>query len=280
MDWKASARWARNRLFEIIAILLAIVAIVFACIQYGDSRKQIKQLTVQLGQSSEQLEQLAKITSSIQTSYVGEFPHNLDEIMNVVNSVSEQGELDIMTDFAGYGIYSRNAAYRKYFDALVQDHHRKKVVIKMLVYDQVLGDTALRTQFKESDFLDEKAGGFRGFFDDHPPAPENYDGFVKRLLKFQDETVHEMCENGIDVRRVPSSQKYLFFLWGNDSPQALFAFRNETAKNRELSFKSVDRSLIEVFKTVFDQTWAGADPKTHADLLSAEDSACRDLVSR
>src|ERR1700728_2959722 len=203
MDWEANAQWARKRLFELIAIVLAVVAIVFACIQYGDSRTQLRQSASQLNQSRIQLEQLANITSSIQTRYVGEFPNNMDEIMNVVNNVSEQGELDVMTDFAGYAIYSRNAVYQQYFNALVQDHQQKKVAIKMLVYDQMLADRALRTQFKESDFLDEKTRGFRGFFENHPPAPIDYEAFVKRLLKFQDESVHEMCENGMEVRRVP-----------------------------------------------------------------------------
>jgi hypothetical protein len=272
MDWNALAQLVRKKLFEIITVVLAVLAIVFACIQYGDSRKQLHQSAVQLEQSQTQLQQLANITSSIQTSYVGEFPHNMDEIMNVVNNVSEHGELDIMTDFAGYAIYSRNAAYQNYFNALIHDRQRK-VAIKMLVYDQELADVALRIQFKQSDFLEEKKTGFRGFFENHPPTPVNYEEFVTLILKLQDHAVGAMCDNGIEVRRVPKSQKYLFFLWGNNSPQAVFAFRNEAAKNRELSFRSVDRSLIEVFKTVFDQAWENADPQRHAELHRA----CQDF---
>jgi hypothetical protein len=142
-----------------------------------------------------------------------------------------------------------------------------------------LADKALRTQFKPEDYEEEREKGFRGFFTRYPPTPTDYDGFIRRLLTFQDEAIHQMCRNGIEVRRVPPSQKYLFFLWGNNNPQAVFAFRNEATKNREISFRTVDRSLIEVFKTVFDNTWHDADPGLNKDLQSEEDTACRDVRS-
>ena len=268
MAWHDIVQHARKKFFEITTIVLAVVAIVFACIQYGDSRKQLNQSAGQLEGSKKQLEKLEQITSAIQTSYVGEFPRNMDRIMDVVKQVSERSELDIMTDFAGYAIYSRYDAYQAYSAALVRDR-QKDVTVKMLVYDEKLAETALRTQFKEKDFVEEQGKNFRGFFASHPPVPANYDEFVARLLELQEHAIVEMCDNGIDIRRVPPSQKYLFFLWANNGPEAVFAFRNETAKNRELSFFTVDRSLTEVFTTVFNNTWDSADPSTHSGLQSA-----------
>jgi hypothetical protein len=274
---KGIGEWFQHNIFEIVTTILAVVAIVFASIQYGDSRKQLRQGAEQLQQSSAQLDKLKDITSSIQTSYVGDFPRNMDEITTVVEKVSDGGELDIMADFAGYGIYSRNDAFMAYEQTLVSKHQQKSVAVKMLVYDKSLAEKALRTQFKPKDYDEEKAKGFRGFFKRHPPEPADYDGFIARVLEFQDEEIHHMCRDGIEIRRVPPSQKYLFFLWGSNNPQAVFAFRNEATKNREISFRTVDRSLIEVFKTVFDNTWRDADASAHKEVERAEDKACRDV---
>jgi hypothetical protein len=283
VDITAAAQWARRRVFEIITTILAVVAIVFASVQYRDSRKQLEQSASQIKQSGEQLKKLQEITPSlqeithsIQTIYVGDFPHNLDEINKVVQEVSDGGEIDIMTDFPGYAIYSRHDAFNAYKNKLMFDRQQKKVVVKMLVYGKLLADKALRTQFKQADFEEEKANGFRGFFERYPPAPPDYDGFISRVLQFEDEAMQQMCRERIEVRRVPPAQKYLFFVWGNNNPQAVFAFRNEATKNREISFRTVDRSLIEVFKTVFDNTWADADPGLHKELQAEEDPACRD----
>jgi|HubBroStandDraft_5_1064220.scaffolds.fasta_scaffold13309_3 hypothetical protein len=204
-------------------------------------------------------------------------PRNLDESTTVVEKVSDAGELDVMADFAGYAIYSRNDAFVACSNALVRDHQQKNVTVRMLVYGKVLADKALRTQFKPADYNEEKAKNFRGFFVRYPPTPVDYEGFLNRILVFQDEAIHNLCRDGVEVRRVPPSQKYLLFLWGNNNPQAVFAFRNEATKNREISFRTVDRSLIEVFKTVFDNTWHDTDPGTYRNLQTEEDPACRDV---
>jgi hypothetical protein len=253
--------WAREKLFELTTLLLAVVAIVFACIQYHDARRE--------------LDRLQGITSSIQTQYVGEFPVNLDEITDVINHAVDQGELDIMTDVPGYAIYSRNEKYQTYFNALIGAHHQKSVRIKMMIYDKDLGEKAFRIQFKLQDFQEEKKNGFRNFFKKHPPEPQNYEDFIRQITDLQNDAANQMCRNGIEVRRVPASQKYLFFLWQTNKPEAVFAFRNEAERNREISFHSLDPKLIEIFKIVFDQTWNDVDPKEHSGFAAGEDPACQ-----
>jgi hypothetical protein len=260
----------RRALFELTTFLLAVTAIIFACIQFGDSRAQLASLTVQTGK-------IEAVTSSIITRYVGEFPKNLDDITPVVRNVTDEGELDIMTDHPGYAIYSRNEAYEDYFSRLVEAHRKKKARVKMLVYDKDLASTALNTQFSEEDFKDEHNRNFRSFFDDRPPVPAARGEFITRILALQNEVIHQLCQNGIQVRRVPPSDKYLFFLWLTSNPEAVFAFRNEAARNREISFHTVDPALIGIFKTVFDQTWLAADPETHPAFEASEDQACHQL---
>ncbi|HWG39360.1 MAG TPA: hypothetical protein VN658_02330 [Candidatus Acidoferrales bacterium] len=252
--------WVRKKLFEVVTLLLAIAAIVFAWIQYHDARAQ--------------LDRLQAITSSIQTQYVGEFPVNLDKVIEVVSHSSDGGELDVMTDFPGYALYSRNFKYQAYFNALVGTHQQKSVKINMLVYSRDLMERTFRIEFKPRDFEEERKNGFRDFFKNHPPGPRNYNDFVERILDLQNDAANDFCRNGIEVRRVPASQKYLFFLWQTNTPEAVFAFRNEEQRNREISFHSLDPKLIEIFKTIFDKTWADADPKQHPELAAVEDPAC------
>jgi hypothetical protein len=261
MTPKTLLGWAWSHPFEIVTLLLAIVAIVFAAIQYQDARTQ--------------LDRLQMVTSSIQTQYVGEFPVNLDKITSVVNAAAENGELDIMTDFPGYAIYSRNDRFRAYYNALVSAHQQRHVQVKMMVYDKDLSEKAFRVQFKPVDFNEEKQRGFRDFFKKHPPEPKDYEEFVARILDFQTHTADDLCREGIELRRVPATQKYLFFLWQTNNPESVFAFRNESERNREISFHSLDPKLIEIFKTIFNQTWSTADPKSHPELAAGEDAACR-----
>jgi len=278
MDLNAAIAWARRRFFELLTLLMAIVAIIFAFIQYGDSRTELAQSQAQIEQARAQLARLEQITSSIQTQYAGEFPVNLNKITYVINQAADRGELDIMTDFAGYAIYSRNDKFREYFDALIKAHHERLVQVKMMVYDKDLVEKAFRIQIKVPDFEEERQNGFRGFFKTHPPTPQDYNGFIHRIIELQDDVANDLCRNGIEVRRVPASQKYLFFLWQTNIPEAVFAFRNEAARNREISFHTLDPKLTEIFKTIFDQTWASVDPRIHPELAATEDPACQYLT--
>jgi hypothetical protein len=263
MDLARARAWVRERLFELVTLLLALVAIVFACIQYRDARRQ--------------LDRLRAITSSIQTQYVGEFPTNMDRIIEVINNVGDQGELDVMTDFAGYGIYSRNDKYQEYLNALVRAHQQRSVRIKMMVYDKPLVQDAFQVQIKTKDFEEEKKVGFRDFFKKRPPDPADYPDFISRIVDLQNDSANDFCRNGVEVRRVPLKEKYVYFSWQSSNPEAVFAFRNEEERNREISFHTLDAKLIEIFKTIFDQTWAKVDPKTHPELAAGEDPACQYL---
>jgi len=166
-----------------------------------------------------------------------------------------------MTDFSGYGIYSRNELYLQYISELRQARSRRGVNEKILVYDRELAGDALKKQFTPDIYKKEEAGGFRRFFVTHPPTPRDYSDFLQSLGGLLEEPIREMCSDGIQVRLVPSSKKYIFFLWANSRPQALFAFRNESESYRELSFTTVDTQLTRVFQLLFDQTWESVDPK-------------------
>jgi hypothetical protein len=260
------ARQHVNSAFEWVTLVLAVVAIIFAVVQFLDSRRQ--------------LDSIMGVAKHIQTQYVGSFPDNMDEIMKVVQNVSDGGDLDIMTDFAGYGLYSRNALYQQYLAALHAALNTKNAHERILVYSKALAQAALEKQFTEAKYAEEARGQFRHFFDHRPPVPTSRSEFVSRLLDELNHSVEEMCHDGIPVRRVPQSHKYLFFLWANHRPQGLFAFRNESETYRELSFSTVDPSLIDVFQLLFNDTWRAVDPTRpgNEDLWKETDGACQLLA--
>ena len=269
-----------------ITLVLAVLAIIFAIIQFHDSRGQLKKLSEQTSKiegitrtMSDQAATINDITKSISTRYKATFPNNLAYIIPVIQHAAPGSKIDVMADHAGYAIYSTNAKFLQYRRAL-EDAKMQKSRIRVLVYNRELATHALDIQFSDRDFENEKKDNFRGFFDDRPPVPKDRAEFIRRLLNIQDKTVEELCGEGIQVRRVPSSQKFLFFLWLNDTPEAVFAFRNEAQREREITFFSVDPDLIDIFRTVFDQTWKAADPGDDKSLAQGEAPVCAALRSR
>jgi hypothetical protein len=276
--------WEKGK--DPITMILALLAIVFAIIQFHDSRGQLKKLSEQTSKiegitrtTSEQATTINDITRSISTRYKATFPNNLAYIIPVIQHAAPGSKIDVMADHAGYAIYSTNVKFLQYRRAL-EDAKLQKSRIRVLVYNRELATHALDIQFSDQDFDKEKKDNFRGFFDDRPPKPKDRAEFIRRLLDVQDKTVEDLCGAGIQVRRVPPSQKFLFFLWLNDTPEAVFAFRNEAQREREITFFSVDPDLIDIFRTVFDQTWKSADPATDKSLAGKEDPVCGALRKR
>src|SRR5216684_7284931 len=77
--------------FQGAAILRAVASMIFACIQFWDSRRHSGAIKV--------------IAQSMSTGYIGQFPNDLDEIVKVITVAAE--EVLIMADFAAYGSFSK-----------------------------------------------------------------------------------------------------------------------------------------------------------------------------
>ncbi len=90
--------------FQVTAFVLALLAIIFGCIQFWDSRRH-----------SWKMQQVAE---SMSTRYIGVFPKDMDDIIKVVN-LADQERL-IMSDCADYGSYSRPETHQRFFDAVMR----------------------------------------------------------------------------------------------------------------------------------------------------------------
>jgi hypothetical protein len=241
--------WIVGHPFEIASFVLAVLAIVFACIQFKDSKHQDKKME----RVACTIEDVAK---SMSTQYVGLFPKNMDSITTVVARADKT--LDLMTDFVGYGHYSAPGAFEKYFSA-IKSARDNGVAVRMLVYSQEAADQGSQySQFKENNFKDVEMVGdrFRYFFYEAFPGlqvPGTWNEFNAVIDGMQIDFQRELLRKGVTIRTV--SEEMLMFAWIEDDQEAVFAFLNSGEGYRELSFRTQDSKLITVFRDRFDAMW-------------------------
>lgn len=229
--------------FQSVSFVLATVAIVFALIQFWES-----------GRHGSKIEQLVK---SMSTRYIGMFPKNLDDIVDVVRHAHK--DLLIMADFVDYGSYSRPETY----ETVVQELERaceKGVSVRFLVYgDKPAGET-LQNQFKESEFARiQSRPQFLHYFGKKYPGierPTTCADFLRILQQKQEDSTHCLLDKGVKIRTL--SERVWLFFWLQDDQEAVFVFEDIVAPERGLAFRTRDAKLVETFKGIFDRSYLDA----------------------
>jgi hypothetical protein len=220
------------------ADVLAIVAIVFAIIQFIDARIE-----------SARMEHLAR---SMSTRFAGRFPKNLTEILNVVQSADK--ELLIMADFLNYGSYTAPDLFLALKSA-IEKNCLKGVTVKILRYDDQRAKEALMEQLPVRLFNeDKKSSRFKGFCERHNLVDPTYEDLIAELLKNQESTEKFLIETaGVKVR--VAMDNLPMFLWLEDEEDAVFVFRYPGLPDRGFSFRTRDGSLISNFHQPFESHW-------------------------
>jgi hypothetical protein len=195
------------------------------------------------------IEALAK---SMSTRFIGRFPKNFHEIIDTISRTDR--ELLVLVDLLGYCCYSKPVEFDEYVGKLERLRADKGAAIKILVYNETLGDQQLRQQFLESDFSAETGcPRFKKFFQMFPPEPRSYGDFLDRLKAHEANNIEQARKRGIEIRQL-SVSAFMFF-WLEDDEDSVFAFDNTGGDERSLSFRTRDPRLIETFRTTFDQHW-------------------------
>jgi hypothetical protein len=238
-NWQAAVR----RLSDPTMFVLAVVAILFAVIQFFDSRHQLTELN--------------QVAQSMSTSYVGEFPKNMDSIVKLVGEATSK--LDIMVDFPGYGHYSDPDRFKLYSRAL-QDA-AGKLTVRLLIYSEKAAQETRLRQFRRDDFADKtKTELFQRFFKRINPnlgVPTSYDEFDNKLTQMQHYYESEFLRVGVNVRH--TSERLQFYLWLEDNDDAVFSFQNSVREEHEIAFRTRDGKLIETFTGTFSDLWNRAE---------------------
>src|SRR5712692_5266118 len=93
-------KYPKGAAFEFVGFVLAAVALLYAMIQFVHARGHSRKME--------------DIAHSMSTRYIGLFPKDLEDIVQVVKSAGRQ--LLILADSMGYGQYSNPDTYRKFIE--------------------------------------------------------------------------------------------------------------------------------------------------------------------
>ncbi len=197
---------------------------------------------------------MRKIADSMSTSYIGEFPKNMDAIIKVTGAAAKK--LDIMVDFAGYGNYSNPEAFNTYFRTLLDPHRGKRITVRVLLYDEKAGRESRDRQLRQN-FEKERGSEIfqRYFHEEHVTfsLPQTYEQFSQDLTEIEKQYEQQLTEKGVEIRHTP--QTLLFYVWLEDDEEAIFSFQNTEGGEREISFHTRDTALIRTFENTFQRVW-------------------------
>jgi hypothetical protein len=221
--------------------LLAIVAIGFALIQFIDARVAHKRM-----------EQLVE---SMSTRFVGLFPKNFTEVVNVVHSANR--ELLIMTDFVTYGSYSAPHTFGSFLHELTE-RSKEGVTVRILRYSDRLCRQFVVEQFPEAGYGEiRKDIRFVQYSKAHNLDTATHAQFIDRLIADQSATEAFLLDtHAIEIRTLDKEPP--LFLWLEDQEDAVFAFKYPGSPTRGFSFRTRDGSLINNFTQLFESHWKQA----------------------
>ena len=226
---------------EIVELTLAVLAIVFSVIQFFDSKTQHRQLL--------------EVANSMSTRFIGGFPKNMGEIVDVLKDA--RSELDIVTDVAAYGHYSDPENFERYREA-IRIRCREGVQVRMLFYSSDAFVQWRVRQFPKEDFSGEvRSQRFHLFFDKfHPglPKPDTWEAFHKIIEGERRRHIETFRQAGVKLK--VASFEILASLWLEDGQEAVFSFQD--APVNQFSFRTRDGSLIEPLQKMFEDMWSRA----------------------
>jgi hypothetical protein len=238
---------------ESTSFILAVVAILFAVIQFVHSKSILRDM-------QEHLERMREISSSMSTAHVGEFPENLQEIIRITDAKRDVRRLCIMADLLGYGNYSAPELFDDYRGNLERISGRGGT-IRIIVYPPEEARRMLKDEFPQGDFAREKLKDcYKLYFgryhtDFGPTPPGEYNEFLDDLNKAEVQYVSALRGRGnIEIRHVRG--KLPFYLWLQDDREAVFSFlQTAGTRTNELSFRTRDGKLISTFQNIFKELW-------------------------
>jgi hypothetical protein len=252
-----------------VTLTLAVAAIIFASIQFCDSLDLKRRIRIVLSKEEEVLtrmenvaQQIESVGRSLSSRYVGTFPKNIKQIIEVVRNADRF--VLILTDWVGYAMYSMPQEYEDYKRHLhdLRVREAQPVPVYMAAYDVSCLKAHFKDQFPETLFANEKQNPrFHKFFDRYrhaKPEPGTYAEFLAEMLAIEQEQRAEMKNLGVELQEL--SQRSLLLLWMEDGEDAVFCFQTHGGTERGLCFRTRDISLITTLRDLLSSKWTGDLP--------------------
>jgi hypothetical protein len=203
LPWLQWLHWCREHDVDTV---LAILAIIFATIQFVDSRLQehlMKEQRLRMLNQSNQMEGLAK---SMSTRFVGNFPLNMSEIVDVVSKTD--AKLDIMCDVAAYGHYSQPTLFANYRNH-IQAKRSANIEVRLIVYADDIYERLLSERFAQEKFEAEKKSDRLNFFFKSNPQhnlPQTHADFLSTLRQEQLSILRSFINSGVKIKTVTDTR--------------------------------------------------------------------------
>ncbi|HET9677654.1 MAG TPA: hypothetical protein VFP21_09140 [Solirubrobacterales bacterium] len=237
-----------DAILAVIAVLVGVIALVFASKQYFDARVTLEKLADSTSSLDGVSRSLSHVQQSISTRTIGDFPDFLEEITKVLGGAEK--EVWICCDVPGYGLISSPKLFFRYLEQLQVKSLR--VPIHMVTSQgPLLEDLRRRIHEVGWDAYSSKyAEGITEMMERYHLGPESMlelsgEKYVELLGEAQGKIVRSLDPDTrkIDVTDTNSIVPLQF--WVVDGTDAVFALARYTKQAREVGFRTSDRGLIQ-----------------------------------
>jgi hypothetical protein len=205
-------------------------------------------------------QRIENITRSISTRYARDFPHHVEEIIDVLRGARK--EFLFMADCVDYSSFSYPEGYRKYQQLLFDVLKDKKVDVRILVCGHPAGITRTSPLFdstwdqlkssKEMEYF------FSVFCGGTPPA--NLERLNSLLLDREKADREELKTRGAHIRLLSHFDVDVGpFLWIGDADM-VFVLLAKGSSTSAVAFRTRDSKIIECFRAIFEVKWNAASP--------------------
>src|SRR6185369_711129 len=215
MDW---SRWLNEG-----SLGLAVVALILACFQTWEARKQTKRL-------KSHSDALGLITESLSTRYLGPFPEYLSVVTDLVSSA--KAELLIVVGNPTPAYFSNPALWIDYVQA-VEKKTRSGVSVRLICMAENQRRQRLEQQFPTSneewekwlnDHTDQVMEFLKFRFSEIKISELDYKKFLELLQTAQREHLQQSFQyNGVEVIQVP--EMVTVQVWIVDKARAVFSIQ-------------------------------------------------------
>lgn len=267
-DWRNLPCYVPDKPIDLVAIVLALVAVAFAIKQYYDARSA-EDLTLHLHEKVTDLKgevlnlqnkaglletELHDLKENSSTHALPRFPGNVPAVCRLLDGCTRDTNLLIMADYIGYSLYSAH----DHFDAYLLSLRRaivRGVKVRLLVYGYGRAKNAIRKQFPDIE-AERKESRFSEFFKWlKKPLPISEKEFYRSLL-MAEEALHPQII-GVEMKLLLEDPPVLF--WMKDNPHGIvFGFRDEFP-GTGFFFQSENHVLCDQFRTMFQTHWDRAE---------------------
>lgn len=251
-------------LISMIVEAAAIVALIFALVQFREAKQHKRDLIRQMGKLEQQTLGLWRIQQSLSTRYLGLFPRYVSDIADLVRQARQ--EILILCDYPAYACFSDAKACRAYQRA-IEDKISDGVKVHLICYTD-----DERAKFHEKQFPQrgESWVTWRAHPDNHPRLEamhrdyRNAAGLTAATVEDLDEAGFKSLmlaanrrmrdETFVKGTRMMEIDTYMpIYFWLVDSTEAVFSIPSLTAKASEHGFRTISSDFITAFKDMWER---------------------------